>query len=160
MTELPYSRVQLVQNPNIQKEKFSPAPNCSIPSPYLVETTSLPIVPVLGNYFAFLSEENLVPEKCSFSFGKKEIVIGPIVKPPEENALECSVMESSFCLTIPTLLAKLKNCCKSSSGKSEEKPHYSTNLASNLGSKHLSGTRFSRQRCENSCLELAQWAES
>ncbi|GBM79686.1 hypothetical protein AVEN_71213-1 [Araneus ventricosus] len=38
------------------------------------------------------------------------------------------------------LLAKLKNCCKSSS---MEPPPYSPDLASNLGSQHLFGRRFS-----------------
>ncbi|GBM21104.1 hypothetical protein AVEN_200786-1 [Araneus ventricosus] len=50
-------------------------------------------------------------------------------------------------MTIPTLLAKLKICYKSSSGKSRTRPSppspYSQYLAPNLGSKHLSGTRFS-----------------
>ncbi|GBN91534.1 hypothetical protein AVEN_189220-1 [Araneus ventricosus] len=45
-------------------------------------------------------------------------------------------------MTIPILLPKLKNCCKSSSGKSGASP-LRPDLAPNLGSKHLSGTRFS-----------------
>ncbi|GBN09599.1 hypothetical protein AVEN_40905-1 [Araneus ventricosus] len=46
-------------------------------------------------------------------------------------------------MTIPILFAKLKNCCKSSSGKSgAPSPPYSSDLAPNLSSKHLSGTRF------------------
>ncbi|GBN54086.1 hypothetical protein AVEN_33575-1 [Araneus ventricosus] len=48
-------------------------------------------------------------------------------------------------MTIPILLAKLRNCCKSSNGKSGVTfpPPYSLDLSPNLGSKHLSGTRFS-----------------
>ncbi|GBM75208.1 hypothetical protein AVEN_237326-1 [Araneus ventricosus] len=41
-----------------------------------------------------------------------------------------------------TLLAILKNCCESSSGKSGATP-YSPDSAPNLGSEYLSGTRFS-----------------
>ncbi|GBO40500.1 hypothetical protein AVEN_84302-1 [Araneus ventricosus] len=44
-----------------------------------------------------------------------------------------------------TLLAKFKNCCKSSSGKSGANLPYSPDLAPNLGSKHLTGTRFSSE---------------
>ncbi|GBN45043.1 hypothetical protein AVEN_91974-1 [Araneus ventricosus] len=47
-------------------------------------------------------------------------------------------MASSSCMAIPVLLTKLKNSVKSSSWMSGAIP-----LASNLGSKHLSGTRFS-----------------
>ncbi|GBM56276.1 hypothetical protein AVEN_151953-1 [Araneus ventricosus] len=42
------------------------------------------------------------------------------------------------------MLVKLKKCCKSSSEKSgAPSPPYSPDLATNLGSKHLSGRRFS-----------------
>ncbi|GBM34262.1 hypothetical protein AVEN_60598-1 [Araneus ventricosus] len=44
-------------------------------------------------------------------------------------------------MTIPILLAKLKNCSESSSEKSEATP-YSPDSAPNLGSKHLFGTKF------------------
>ncbi|GBN24963.1 hypothetical protein AVEN_178696-1 [Araneus ventricosus] len=53
-------------------------------------------------------------------------------------------MVSSSCLTIPKLLAKLKNFCESSSGKTGVTP-YSPDSVPNLGSKHLSGTRFSSE---------------
>ncbi|GBL82385.1 hypothetical protein AVEN_132364-1 [Araneus ventricosus] len=47
-------------------------------------------------------------------------------------------------MTIHILLAKLKNCSKSSNGKSRATTSpYSPNLALNLGSKHLSGIRLS-----------------
>ncbi|GBN40662.1 hypothetical protein AVEN_73343-1 [Araneus ventricosus] len=48
-------------------------------------------------------------------------------------------------MAIFILLAKLKNCCKSSSGKfgATLNPPYSPDLAPNLSSKHLSGTNFS-----------------
>ncbi|GBM24204.1 hypothetical protein AVEN_4955-1 [Araneus ventricosus] len=53
-------------------------------------------------------------------------------------------MVSPSCMTIPILLAKLKNCCKSSSRKSGATPTpCSPDLAPNLGSKHLSGTNLS-----------------
>ncbi|GBM68392.1 hypothetical protein AVEN_210464-1 [Araneus ventricosus] len=52
------------------------------------------------------------------------------------------MMASCSCITIPILLAKIKNCCKSSNGKSRATP-YDTDLAPNLDSKHLSGTKFS-----------------
>ncbi|GBN87780.1 hypothetical protein AVEN_200157-1 [Araneus ventricosus] len=58
------------------------------------------------------------------------------------QALACWVVASSSCMTIPILLAKLNNYCESSSGKSGANP-YSPDSAPNLGSKHLSGTRFS-----------------
>ncbi|GBN95542.1 hypothetical protein AVEN_86118-1 [Araneus ventricosus] len=48
-------------------------------------------------------------------------------------------MISSSCMTIRILLAKLKNSCKSSSGKTR----HTLDVAPNLGSKHLSGTRLS-----------------
>ncbi|GBM61933.1 hypothetical protein AVEN_272798-1 [Araneus ventricosus] len=48
---------------------------------------------------------------------------------------------SSSCMTIPILLSKLKNCCKSSSGMSGVTP-YNPDLAPILDAKHLSGTRF------------------
>ncbi|GBN57900.1 hypothetical protein AVEN_228740-1 [Araneus ventricosus] len=51
-------------------------------------------------------------------------------------------MVSSSSTEIPILLAKLKNCCESSSGKSKATP-YSPDSAPNLGSENLSGTRFS-----------------
>ncbi|GBM70590.1 hypothetical protein AVEN_161391-1 [Araneus ventricosus] len=52
-------------------------------------------------------------------------------------------MVSSSCMTIPKLLAKLKNCCKSLLQLVNlERLPCSPDLASNLGSKHLSGTRF------------------
>ncbi|GBM12127.1 hypothetical protein AVEN_39467-1 [Araneus ventricosus] len=41
-----------------------------------------------------------------------------IVRKSDANALACLVMVPSPCMTIPRLLAKLKNCCKSSCGKS------------------------------------------
>ncbi|GBM22560.1 hypothetical protein AVEN_183988-1 [Araneus ventricosus] len=47
-------------------------------------------------------------------------------------------------MTIAILLTKLKNCCKSLSGKSGDTP-YSPDLAPNLGSKHLSGIMFSSE---------------
>ncbi|GBL93666.1 hypothetical protein AVEN_25652-1 [Araneus ventricosus] len=51
---------------------------------------------------------------------------------------------SSSCMTISTLLAKLKNCCGGSSRRSgNSRSPYSPELAPNLGSKHLSGTSFS-----------------
>ncbi|GBO09769.1 hypothetical protein AVEN_49629-1 [Araneus ventricosus] len=65
-----------------------------------------------------------------------------IVKQSNANALACSEMVSSSCMKISILHGKLKNWCKSSNGKSEATP-YSPDLAPNLGSKHLSGTRFS-----------------
>ncbi|GBM23448.1 hypothetical protein AVEN_181567-1 [Araneus ventricosus] len=54
-------------------------------------------------------------------------------------------MVSSSCMTMPILLKKLQNsriAAKVQVG-SLETPSYSPNLAPNLGSKHLSGTRFS-----------------
>ncbi|GBN24888.1 hypothetical protein AVEN_227197-1 [Araneus ventricosus] len=53
-------------------------------------------------------------------------------------------MVSSSCMAIPILLAKLKDCCESSSGKSGA-TSLQQDLAPNLGSKHLSGTRFSSE---------------
>ncbi|GBM21180.1 hypothetical protein AVEN_50911-1 [Araneus ventricosus] len=52
-------------------------------------------------------------------------------------------MVSSSCMAIPILLAKLKNFCKSSSGKSEATLPHSPNFESNLDFKHLLRTRFS-----------------
>ncbi|GBM56046.1 hypothetical protein AVEN_34742-1 [Araneus ventricosus] len=52
-------------------------------------------------------------------------------------------MVSSSCMTISILLAKLKNCCKNSSRKSRATQHIVQIRKPNLGSKHLSGTRFS-----------------
>ncbi|GBN46937.1 hypothetical protein AVEN_90639-1 [Araneus ventricosus] len=49
---------------------------------------------------------------------------------------------SFSCVTIPILLSKFKNCCKSSSGKYGATP-YSPDSAPSLGSKHLSETMFS-----------------
>ncbi|GBN62875.1 hypothetical protein AVEN_109865-1 [Araneus ventricosus] len=54
-------------------------------------------------------------------------------------------------MTIPILLAKLKNCCESSSWKSGATP-YSPDSAPNLGSKHLPGTRFSSDSDVKTCL--------
>ncbi|GBM71351.1 hypothetical protein AVEN_44674-1 [Araneus ventricosus] len=51
---------------------------------------------------------------------------------------------SSSCMTISLLLGKLKNCCEISIGKPRA-TSYSPDLAPNLGSKHLSGTRFSSE---------------
>ncbi|GBO07738.1 hypothetical protein AVEN_49081-1, partial [Araneus ventricosus] len=45
-------------------------------------------------------------------------------------------------MTIPILLAELKNCWESSSGTLEA-PLYIPDSAPNLGFKHLSGKRFS-----------------
>ncbi|GBM83027.1 hypothetical protein AVEN_183417-1 [Araneus ventricosus] len=53
-------------------------------------------------------------------------------------------MASASCMTIPILLAKFKNCCESSSGKSGATP-YNPDSAPNLGSKYLSGRRFSSE---------------
>ncbi|GBN94005.1 hypothetical protein AVEN_229337-1 [Araneus ventricosus] len=58
------------------------------------------------------------------------------------------------------MLAKLKNCCESSSGKSgATPPPYSPDSAPNLDSKHLSGTtnRFSHHSLQRVIRELAQW---
>ncbi|GBO38341.1 hypothetical protein AVEN_158615-1 [Araneus ventricosus] len=63
-----------------------------------------------------------------------------IMKLSDANSLACGVMVSSSYMTIPILLAKLKNSCESSSGKSGAIP-----LQPNLGSKHLSGTSFSSE---------------
>ncbi|GBO02015.1 hypothetical protein AVEN_179848-1 [Araneus ventricosus] len=55
-------------------------------------------------------------------------------------------------MTTSILLAKLKNCCKRSSRKSGATP-YIPDSASNLGSKHLSGTRFSSENCAKTAAE-------
>ncbi|GBN04943.1 hypothetical protein AVEN_183213-1, partial [Araneus ventricosus] len=70
-----------------------------------------------------------------------------IVKLSNANALECCVMVSSSCMILPTLFANLMNCCESSSGKSgvSTPPPYSPDSAPNLGSRNLSGTRFSSE---------------
>ncbi|GBN50619.1 hypothetical protein AVEN_221032-1 [Araneus ventricosus] len=49
-------------------------------------------------------------------------------------------MVSSSCMTISILLAKVKNCCK---WEVCSNLPYNPDLPPNLGSKHLSGTRFS-----------------
>ncbi|GBN41722.1 hypothetical protein AVEN_233974-1 [Araneus ventricosus] len=54
-------------------------------------------------------------------------------------------MVSSSYMTIPTPLAILKNCCKSSSKKSGATPPYGADLAPNLSSIYLSGARFSSE---------------
>ncbi|GBO23818.1 hypothetical protein AVEN_79144-1, partial [Araneus ventricosus] len=69
-----------------------------------------------------------------------------IVKPSDTNALACSVMVSSSCMAIPKLLAKLKNCCESSSGKSEATPHTQARFGTQYVFKHLSATSFSSKR--------------
>ncbi|GBM49191.1 hypothetical protein AVEN_103804-1 [Araneus ventricosus] len=62
----------------------------------------------------------------------------------DPNALECRVMVSSSYMAILILLAKLKNCCESSSGKSGA-THLQTRFGTQSCSKHLSGTRFSSE---------------
>ncbi|GBN49698.1 hypothetical protein AVEN_266075-1 [Araneus ventricosus] len=60
-------------------------------------------------------------------------------------------------MAIPMKLAKLKNCCESSGGKTGATP-FSRDSVPNLGSKHLSGARFpSESDVNSSCRELAQW---
>ncbi|GBO21657.1 hypothetical protein AVEN_213958-1 [Araneus ventricosus] len=53
-------------------------------------------------------------------------------------------MVSSSYMTIPILLAKLKNCCESSSGESGANSD-SLDSTPNLGSKHYAGTMFSSE---------------
>ncbi|GBM71413.1 hypothetical protein AVEN_208125-1 [Araneus ventricosus] len=48
-------------------------------------------------------------------------------------------------MTIPILVAKLKNCCESSSGKSGATTPYSQDSTPNLDFKHLSETKFSSE---------------
>ncbi|GBM78584.1 hypothetical protein AVEN_105175-1 [Araneus ventricosus] len=54
-------------------------------------------------------------------------------------------------MTIPIQLAKLKNYCETSIGKYGATPY--PNSAPNLGSKHLSGTRFSSESDVKSVVE-------
>ncbi|GBM20687.1 hypothetical protein AVEN_105931-1 [Araneus ventricosus] len=58
---------------------------------------------------------------------------------------------------LPVLLAKLKNCCESSSGKSEATP-MQPRFGTQCGFQTLIWNKvLFRHRCKNSCRELAQW---
>ncbi|GBM69172.1 hypothetical protein AVEN_91755-1 [Araneus ventricosus] len=65
-------------------------------------------------------------------------------------------MASSSCIAIPILLSKLKNCCESSSGKSEVNPLQLRFGAQSGFQTLIWNTVLFRDSCENSCRALAQ----
>ncbi|GBM79964.1 hypothetical protein AVEN_122554-1 [Araneus ventricosus] len=87
-------------------------------------------------------EENLIPDKCSFDFGKNKKALShrAAIRRKRPSMLSDGVIR----LHDNTHTArKTHELLKSSSGKSGATTPYSPDLALNMGSKHLSGTRFS-----------------
>ncbi|GBN65623.1 hypothetical protein AVEN_55734-1 [Araneus ventricosus] len=68
--------------------------------------------------FTSLSEENLVPDKCSFNLGKRKLSLGhrEAIRDKYPGMLSDGLILLHD--NTHTLLTKLKNCCESSSGKS------------------------------------------
>ncbi|GBO23371.1 hypothetical protein AVEN_19492-1, partial [Araneus ventricosus] len=108
--------------------------------PGLVEITSLRIEPVLGSCFHCLNRTLFqisvpsISEKGNSHWAKSHEAI---------RRKRLGMLSDGVILLNGStiLLAKLKNCCESSSGKSGVTP-YIPDSAPNLGCKHLSGTRF------------------
>ncbi|GBM12319.1 hypothetical protein AVEN_116765-1 [Araneus ventricosus] len=89
---------------------------------------------------------NLLLDKCSFNFGKKKYSLAhrEVIRRKRPGILSDGVI---LLHDNTILIAKLKNCCQSSSGKSRATP-YSPDSASNLDSKQgnlVSGARFSSE---------------
>ncbi|GBN28184.1 hypothetical protein AVEN_207285-1 [Araneus ventricosus] len=99
---------------------------------------SLPIEPVHGSCF-YITIENIVPDKCSFNFRKRKSSLG------QREAIRHKhfgmLSDGAILLHGNTHTAR-KIAAKVQVG-SLEPPPYSSNLAQNLFSKHISGTRFS-----------------
>ncbi|GBL90435.1 hypothetical protein AVEN_178862-1 [Araneus ventricosus] len=109
----------------------------------LTEITSCPLSQFSGAVFTPLSEVNLVPDKCSFNFGKRKESSGhrEVIRRKRTGMLSDDVI----LLHVNTHTAcKTQELLRSSSGKSGATPLL-PDSAPNLGSQHLSGTRFSSE---------------
>ncbi|GBN11154.1 Dual oxidase [Araneus ventricosus] len=96
----------------------------------------LSIEPVLGNSFHISLEENLVPDKCSFYFGKRKLSLGrrEVIRSKRPGMLSDGVI----LLHDNTHTArKTQECLRKFKWEV-----WSPDSAPNLGSKHLSGTSF------------------
>ncbi|GBM90054.1 hypothetical protein AVEN_28384-1 [Araneus ventricosus] len=91
-----------------------------VPAHCLVEITSLPIEQFSVAVFTSLFQENLVPDKCSVYFRKRPLGHREAIRRKRPVMLSDGVILLHY--NTPRLLAKLKNCCKSSSGKSGVTP--------------------------------------